>query len=201
MVWEGESNLVQQKYLARLNKIFFAVIMIFCIIGLRFFYFQVIRGNYYYRISEQNSSQLFLERAPRGILYDRFGKRLCENKPTTLVLFYPFSKKRNDASQEKMVRAIERILPNTKELITQGYNNSKVVCLAEDIDRDTMFRIFEQKTNLKDISVVTEMRRFYPYREMFSNIIGYIGEISPDELERMSYTGYKQGDILGKTGI
>ncbi|MBU0952698.1 MAG: penicillin-binding protein 2 [Elusimicrobia bacterium] len=201
MVWEGESNIVQEKFLARLNRIFFTILVIFSFIGLRFFYFQIIRGNYYLKVSEQNSSHLFLERAPRGIIYDRYGKRLCENKPVTLVLFYPFSKKNNRSFQNTTEKTIERILPGTKDKIIEGYNNSRVVSLAEDIDRNTMFRLLEQKINLKDISVVTEMRRFYPYNEMFSNMIGYIGEVSQPELESMTSYGYKQGDIIGKNGL
>ncbi|OGS20396.1 MAG: penicillin-binding protein 2 [Elusimicrobia bacterium RIFOXYA2_FULL_39_19] len=201
MVWEGESNLIQERFQSKLNRTLIIIIAIYVLIILRFFYFQLIKGTYYYRISEQNSTQLFLERAPRGIIYDCNNISLCQNKPVTLVLFYPFSRKKSEYLKVETIETIEAILPNAKNKIIEGFNAYKVVCLEQNVERNIMFRILEQKNKLKDISVVTEMRRYYPYNEMFSNMLGYISEISPSELDNMVDYGYKQGDLIGKNGI
>ncbi len=202
MVWESESVVLYEGFILRLQKVFIVILIIFTIIGFRFFYLQIIRGEYYYKLSEQNRTQLFLERAPRGILYDVNGKILCENRPSISVLFYPFlSKTTNPEVLYNLIKKLEKILPGVRQNIVEGYNSKKTVCLARNISRDLMFKILEQRVDLPGISVVTEMTRYYPYNEVCSHVIGYLGEIDSKELDELKHIGYKRGDTVGKSGI
>ncbi|MFN3966736.1 MAG: penicillin-binding protein 2, partial [Endomicrobiia bacterium] len=201
MVWEGELLVVHEKFILRLKRIFILMLTGLIVIAFRFFYIQVIKGEYFYKLSEQNRTQLFLERAPRGIIYDVNGKVICENKPNVSVLFYPFLSKNNPEVLNDLIIKLEKILPDVRQKIIEGYNSRKTVCLARNISRELMFKLLEQKMDLQVVSVVTEMSRFYPYKDICSHIIGYISEIDSDELKELQYLGYRQGDIIGKSGI
>ena len=201
MVWEGELSVVYERFVSRLKIFFILILLSFVIISFRFFYIQVIRGDYFYKLSEQNRTQLFLERAPRGIIYDINGKVLCENRPSVSVFFYPFLSKKNPEIFSDFIMKIEKLIPDVKNKIIESYSLRKSVCLSKDISRDLMFKLLEQKIDLPGISVVTEMVRTYPYNEICSHVIGYISEIDQAQLKEEQHLGYKQGDLIGKTGI
>ncbi len=74
----------------------------------------------------------------------------------------------------------------------------------EKINGKTQFLTQDQALGLiasgkKDLEV--DSLRQYPYKEAFSHVLGYIGEISKDELSQSDYSGYSSGDIIGKEGI
>ncbi|MDI6640742.1 MAG: penicillin-binding protein 2 [Elusimicrobiota bacterium] len=200
MPWEGESDLIQEKFLERLKKVFGVIFCCFAIILLRFFYYQTIKGDYYYKLSEENRTKIFVEHAPRGTVYDCHGRIFCSSKSRTNVYFYPFLSKRERISDDEL-EFIDKLLPGVKPKLIEGYKSKKVIHLTSNLPRNRLFKLLEQKVNLKDISVVEEMVRDYPYKDVGSHIIGYVGEISPDELKELVLSGYKQGDIVGKAGI
>ncbi len=74
----------------------------------------------------------------------------------------------------------------------------------EKVNGKTLFLSQDEALNLiaagkKDLEV--DSLREYPYREVFSHVLGYIGEISKDELSQNTFSGYGSGDIIGKSGI
>ncbi|MBU2567284.1 MAG: penicillin-binding protein 2 [Elusimicrobia bacterium] len=200
MVWEGETDLVRQRFTVRAKNILHFVFFCFFVIILRTIYLQGIRGEYYYRVSEQNRTHIFVERAPRGNIFDRYGNVLCGSMPIVKVLFYPFALPASK-SPDEIGERVERIIPGSRQKIYSSWKTQTVVCLSEDTPREQIFKLIEQKVNLSGISVVTEMRRHYPYRGLFSHIVGYISEIGPEELADPGYFTYKRGDIIGKSGV
>jgi penicillin-binding protein 2 len=79
-------------------------------------------------------------------------------------------------------------LPGFREI-----KDSKTVLLSKD---DALSLIAKGKTNLEVDSL-----RQYPYREAFAHVLGYLGQISKEELKLPEFTGYKQGDLVGKMGV
>jgi len=201
MEWEGEIELVYKKFLRRLSKYSAFIIIFFVAILLKLVYFQVLKGDYFYNLSEQNCANLYVEQAPRGKIYDCAQNPLCENRPSVTVMFYPFLYKENYKLQAELADRAEKILPGSKSKILSAYKTTKAVQLGKDVSRDIMFKFLEQRINFQGISVVTEQRRYYPYGGLASQMIGYIGEISQHELKYLHLKGYKQGDIIGKIGL
>jgi penicillin-binding protein 2 len=201
MVWEGESGLVQERFDRRTNYLFAVFFVCAAVIFLRVFYLQVLRGRHFYALSEQNRTYMYIERAPRGIIYDTKGVVLCGNRPVVTALFYPFMRSKSESVIDELIARIEKILPGSRQKVMDAMRTSTVVALKENLAREETFRILEQQRNLKGVSVVTEMKRYYPFGERGSHFLGYIGEISRQELNEPRYIGYRQGDRIGKTGI
>ncbi len=80
-----------------------------------------------------------------------------------------------------------------------GYSNTKSVKIASNISNSSYAKFNEMGTSFPGISTYIEPTVSYPYGELASHILGYVGKISPDELE--NNTDYNQNDIIGKTGI
>jgi len=200
-MWEGGNNtgLDFKQFLSRINIIFTLVIICFIILLARLLYFQVIRGTYYHRIATENSTYMYIERAPRGIIYDINRNVLSFNKPFKKILFYPFVKKTKLSANE--INRIENLIPGSRQKLFMAYSSGTVTCLYDNVDRITLLKILEIQHNLPGISVETELRRFYPYDELASQLIGYIGEIDTNELNNLFEKGYRQGDMIGKIGL
>jgi len=201
MVWQQEHRLSYQDFLEKYRAIVYLFIGLFLFLSLRLFQLQVIRGKYYRTVSEQQRTQIILERAPRGIIYDYKGKVIVGNKTSFVALFYPFSQ--DISPPQETIKCLKTILPdnNLAGRLTQGWRSGQVVRLAQDLRREEMFRLLEQRLMLPGISVIREARRDYRSPEVNAHLVGYLSEISRKELERMGHDGYKSGDWVGRTGL
>lgn len=133
-------------------------IILFLLLFSRLFSLQVIKGNYYKYLSNNNRTKTVVVHAPRGIIFDRNGVPLVFN------------------------------LPGFRENI-----KGKIVLLSQD---EALNLIAQGKKDLEIDSL-----RQYPYRENFSHVLGYTGQISKEELKSSNYSTYNSGDIIGKAGI
>ena len=75
------------------------------------------------------------------------------------------------------------------------------VRLAEDISWDKVRQIEVNKMYLPEVSIEVVPLRVYHYGDLASHLIGYLGEISKDELDRMDKSRYHGGDLIGKAGL
>jgi len=200
MVWENESDLISEQFSNRLKYFTIFVIVCFIILILNLVYIQVIKGNYYYRISELNTTKFYIEQSPRGIIYDCNKIILAKNRPVASVFLYPFRTPTDPKLSRKQIEKIEHLIPDIKK-IPFWYNSKNIICLSENIKLNDMFKLLELRDSLPGIYVTMEYRRYYPYKELASHVLGYIGEIDKNELSLIAENGYKQGDIIGKMGI
>ncbi len=72
--------------------------------------------------------------------------------------------------------------------------------LAEDISREAMAAI-ETGVDLPGVKIVSAPRRSYPQGTLAAHVLGYMNEISGDELRAKKDEGYRAGDLIGRTGI
>ncbi len=97
------------------------------------------------------------------------------------------------------VEDIRRIITLRYLIEKDGYSNTKSVKIASNISNASYAKFNEMGTSFPGISTYVEPTVAYPYGELASHILGYVGKISPDELEKNE--DYEQNDIIGKTGI
>lgn len=150
---ESESNRETRLYLIPLT-LAAVVFLVVC----RLIYLQIIQGNYYRGLSEQNRIKTIVIHAPRGVIFDRWGKPLVYNVPG-------FRQKVGDKT--KLIGQEEAI-----KLIAQGEKNLEIDSLRE-----------------------------YPYKDAVAHLLGYVGQLSQDELKTLKFANYRAGDVVGKTGI
>ncbi len=83
----------------------------------------------------------------------------------------------------------------------QRYRQYHILTLASNVTQKTMLAIEEHKELFPGLFIKAEQLRYYPEKEYFSHILGYIRPISEEELESNQAYGYTSSDLFGKSGI
>lgn len=98
------------------------------------------------------------------------------------------------------VEDARKIITLRYEIEVDGYSNTKSVELASNISNASLAKINEMSAEFPGINTTSEPTIYYPYGELASHILGYVGPIGEDELKGNEDV-YDQNDIIGKTGI
>ncbi|MDR3243810.1 MAG: hypothetical protein LBT79_03580, partial [Elusimicrobiota bacterium] len=200
MVWQKEEKIAYGLYLDRYKKILVFFMFLFVILSLRLSYIQIIQGNYYRSVSEEQRMYNTREKAPRGIIYASDGTMFVENTFTYIALFYPFGEEKVPSQQ--IIDELSSILGrDISESVNKNIEYGRVVKLADNLTMEEMFKIQERKLKLKGVAVEKEPKRVYKFAESSSHITGYTGETRADELKTLAHEGYKLGDYIGRGGI
>ncbi|MCD6582374.1 MAG: penicillin-binding protein 2 [Desulfuromusa sp.] len=180
-----------------------AAVTVFLLLLLRLWYLQVINYEDLQERSIRNRTRVLSLDAPRGPIFDRHGVLLVDNRPS-----FQISVMRQDV--ENRTQLFERLSPlldieiSALELRWQKGKRFPIyrpVPLAEDVTREIMERVQEHSVDLP--GVLTEVRPVRDYLEHGSaaHLIGYLGEITEDELRDERFSQYRGGDFVGKTAL
>ena len=189
-------------YRQRMIGVIICVLTAFAILLLRLIYLQVIKGEEYRLLSLNNRIRLQSIEPPRGLICDRNGYVLVENRPSfdvNIIL--------NDAgSVEKTINKLSAHLNVDPQDLTSKLTGSKnfsaykPIVLKQDIGRDALASIEAHKYELPGISINVRLLRHYLDLKNAAHLIGYLSEISPQELAGGQYPGRRRGDFIGKFG-
>ncbi len=193
----------QDWYKQRLVRIAFCVAGTFCLIFMRLFYLQVIHGEELRRLSENNCIRLQSTDPSRGMIFDRNGKLLVDNRPSFDLNIVLKDAKPIEQTVKKLSKYIH--VPES-ELLSKIENEKTVssykpILLKKDIGRDALAAIEVRKFDLPGVVVDVKPRRHYIERQTAAHLIGYLSEINADELNSEEYQEYRVGDYIGKFGV
>jgi penicillin-binding protein 2 len=170
---------------------------------LRLGYLQIIRGRAFVQASENNHTQVLVERAPRGRILDRNGEVLADDRPVFVALFSPLGL--GPADFQRAVGRLSVILevpPNELERrLFAAVRAKSMMRISDRLTRAQAFRILQDRPRLPGISLTIEEQRYYPKEVFASHLLGYVGQITEDELEKFAEQGYHSGDWIGKSGL
>lgn len=184
----------------------FALIAILAIGGLtaRLFYLQIVDGGRFATLSARNRTVLEAIPAPRGLIYDSAGRLLVSNVPTFAVKLRPA-----DLPQAQRPEVVERLAAlldlNVADINatidSNPGSNFDLVRIAGDVDEQTALLISEAGFELPGVEIAVEARRQYTYGPLLSQVLGYTGPVSAEQLPDLRPLGYLPDDLLGKTGL
>lgn len=180
-----------------------AAVGIFLLLALRLWHLQVIDAGRYSDLSERNRIRYVAMAAPRGAIYDRDGELLVDTRPAFGVSVLRQEVEERDRLLERLGHYLGA---ERSELLARWEKGSRYpawrpVPLADDIGRDAMEVIQENGVNLPGL--LTEVRpvRFYPYGEAGAHLLGYLGEVTERELQSETFSDYRPGEFVGKSGL
>lgn len=184
----------------------FGVVMVLAVSGLtaRLFYLQIVDGGRFATLSAQNRTVEEAIPSPRGLIYDRAGRVLVTNVPTFAVKVRPA-----DLPTDLRPQVVERLsalldVPVAEINATIDSNPGSafdLVRIAGDVDERTALLISEAGFELPGVEIAVEARRQYTYGPLVSQILGYTGPVSAEQLPELRSQGYLPDDLLGKTGL
>ena len=200
MSWTNDDTAAYNVFELKHKNIFVLFLILFAVISVKLFFLQVIRGNYYRNIAEHQRLNSTKEYASRGLVYDVNNKLLIGNEINYVAIFYPFEQ--NEIPDETVLERISKILDkDIKPLIEESLKTKKILKIAEHLTLNRVFKIREQKLFLSGLNVIKTPKRKYFYSVENCHILGYVGEITSEELDNMKEAGFRRGDYIGKTGI
>jgi len=169
----------------------------------RLVHLQIIRGGALARASENNHTQVLVERAPRGRILDRNGQVLADDQPVFVALFSPLGL--DPVGFEPASRRLSAILniqgQELQKRIFAAVRAKTMARISDRLTRAQAFLILQNRTHLPGVSLTVEEQRYYPMGKLASHVLGYVGEITDDELDQFSEQGYHSGDWIGKSGL
>ncbi len=158
-------------------------------------------GGEYKQMAEENRIRRVAIGAPRGEILDRDGQPLVKNRMSVTLTLAP-----QRAKDKKLVARLSRLLGMSVSDINEALRSVKVGpveprVIKRDIDEKTMAYIEEHDDEFVGVELRVDAIRDYPGGGLAAHIIGYLGELSDEEIQKADYAGYSPGDLVGKSGI
>ncbi len=167
-----------------------------------FWKLQVVQSGHYSDLAEKNGIRSIPIIAPRGAMLDREGRVLVDSYPSFSILLLRDNRK----LVQKYLPEIESGLGISAEDLNSQLEAAKteprfmpVIIKPEASEADLAF-VESHRSDIPVLDLMMVQRRHYPYGEMLASAIGYVGEVSAQELEQ-SDGRYAPGDIVGKAGL
>ena len=161
-------------------------------------------ANAYYEIrAERNVAQANETPAPRGLIYDSNGDVLADNKATFSALLDVRTFLGNEDQESSTLATIQNILGVSPDaalaLVATAQKNdfATPIVLADSLSQSELVNL--QALDLPAITLESSFERVYPNGPVFSDVVGYTGRVTPDDLTKEP--DLKNQDIIGKTGI
>ena len=187
----------------RIVVISFVVGAIFFVLLLRLWHLQILSADDYRSLSENNRLRFVPVAASRGAIMDRFGKVLVSNRPSFSLAVIPQEVKDKDGLLDRLSRllGLDRAELEDRWNKVKGRAKYYPVVLASNISRDQVEIIEENRLRLPGVEIEMKPVREYSSNILAAHLLGYIGEISDDEMDKQGYEEYNPGDYVGKNGI
>ncbi len=196
-----------QNLRSRLRVIQVVMILMITALGVRLYYLQIVKGPYYAERAENQRIRLLPIPAPRGVIFDRNNKLLVDSRPIYNVILSREDIKGKDFAQLVKPYAsglkvdVEDLSLRFEELKSQPAFESFTV--KENATQADISWVEGHSLEFPELRVELQPQRRYPEDGKLAHVLGYVGEISPEQLELPQYKekGYKPGDIIGKEGL
>jgi len=191
----------------RLSLAAVLVVIGFLILLGRFVYLQVIQHKHFATLAEANRIDTQPEAPNRGIITDRNGVVLASNYSAYTLEMNPQKIADLDAAIDEVSKIVEisaRDRRRFKRLYDEFRTNDSLPLKSRLTDEEVA-RVAANRYRLPGVEIKARLFRQYPFGELASHVVGYIGRISQGEKERIEQQGltasYKGSDYIGKRGI
>ena len=216
MKFEDES----QNLRLRLRVIQVVVLALLAVLGTRLYFLQVVNGAYYAERAENQRVRLLPIPAPRGVIFDRSGKILVDSRPIHNVILSREEMKGRDYGE--LVDPIAAELGVEADILRERFDELKSQPAFESIiikqnatPADIAWVEAHQGIDHPELRIERQPQRRYPENGVLAHVLGYVGEVSPKQLEKykadsrfkvrpeggMAGEEFKAGDIVGQEGL
>jgi penicillin-binding protein 2 len=192
------------------SRIMVSFIFVLCVIGLllsNLYYLQVDSYQAYQTRSNENRVKLVPIAPNRGLIYDRNGILLAENKPVYSLDMVPEKITDIDATIAKLTTLLNLTEDNIDDFHTslKRQRRFKQVPILTNLSESQVALFSVQRHNYPGISVTARLKRYYPFGDALTHALGYVARINSNDLKRLEKSGsraiYAATHDIGKQGI
>ena len=199
---KGRGNTIETYRLAVLGAMIAIIALVY--IG-NLFSMQVVDGYIYMLRAEQVTRRSVLVSAPRGNIYDRtVTTPVATNRESFAVDINPSEIPRSQIPD--VFARVAELLDMPKDEIdaripSRRYGVFQPVEVKSGLSFEAILPLAERKADLPGVSWRIKPVRHYTDGDTFAHVLGYVGDITPEELQVLFNRGYTQGSVIGKAGV
>lgn len=189
----------------RIGTIQIVAFVLLTLLGVRLYYLQIVKGDYYAERAENQRIRLIPIPAPRGAIFDRNGKILVDSRPTFNVVISnePLKEinvnERIDSYAQGLNLESQMVVERINAIKKQ--NDFETLVLKDNATMEDIAWVEAHSLEYPELRIELQPQRFYPHGTILAHVLGYVGEISPKQLESERWAGLRPGDIIGKGGL
>ncbi|MBA3569036.1 MAG: penicillin-binding protein 2 [Pyrinomonadaceae bacterium] len=181
--------------------------LLLSVLGVRLYLLQVVRGRHYAEIAQNQRIRLLPIAAPRGIIFDRNGHPLVDSRPIYNVIL-----SREDVRGKELNSLLQPLsegLDLDADILNDRFEEIKSlpafesIPVKQDATPGDIAWVEARELEFPELRVEQQPQRRYPPNGMLAHVLGYVGEISPEQLKQPAYRdkGLKPGDVMGQSGL
>ncbi|MGE4406743.1 penicillin-binding protein 2 [Pseudomonas sp.] len=197
---EKDAILVRRRVLVGLGF----VLLLIGVLMARMYYLQVVQFEYHSTLSENNRVHVQPIPPNRGLIFDRQGRVIADNRPS-----FSLTVTRERAGDWKAVLdvVVEVLALGEEERglfekrVLQGRRPFEPVPIMYELSEEQIARIAVNQFRLPGVEVAAQLVRHYPQGAHFAHSVGYVGRINEQELKQLDPVNYSGTHHIGKTGI
>jgi len=190
-------------YNSRLKKVTLIVMVSFACLIMRLWVLQIVNGPIYRTQSENN--RIHLQNIPpfRGMVLDRNGALLVDNRPSYNLYIIP----EQIQNRDQLLKSLKLLVGLNqdgvkKRLISAPHKYPfKPILIKRNLSRDELAIIETNLFNLPGVMIEVKPQRHYLYGKFASHLVGYLGEVNEAQLNSGRYPDNRPGDLIGKYGV
>jgi penicillin-binding protein 2 len=164
---------------------------------------QILGAENFKVLAEQNRVRKVPVLAGRGKLFDRENRLVVDNYPSVSCFLVREQNHNLDADLPIIARGLHLDLEQLQATLKRyraspGY---QPIPIKEDVTADEQAFIEAHRNELPELETIEGERRLYPRDGFAAHLIGYVGEVSEEDLNQTRYAAYEPGDVVGKAGV
>ncbi len=164
---------------------------------------QVLDVENYRVLAEQNRIRKEPILAPRGKLFDRENRLVVDDYPSVTCFLVREQNQNVDNDLPLIAKGLDLDLGQLRATLHRyrsqpGY---QPIPIKQDVTADEQAFIAAHRNELPELETIDEERRLYPRDGFAAHLIGYVGEVSEDDLNNPRFAYYEPGDVVGKAGV
>jgi penicillin-binding protein 2 len=192
---------------ARLRMVQALVLIMLALLAVRLYVLQVVNGPHYAEIAENQRVRLLPIPAPRGAIFDRKGRQLVDSRPIYSVILSREDTK--DKNLNQLIQPLSRALLIDGDILRERFDQVKSqpafesITIKEGATLEDIAWVEAHQLEFPELRIEQLPQRRYPENGFLAHALGYVGEISPAQLEQAHYKskGLKPGDVIGQDGL
>jgi penicillin-binding protein 2 len=175
---------------------------VFALLAICYWFVQIVRGDYYFTLSENNRLRSVKITAPRGYIFDRNGVALVENEPSYNLQLYRRETKNLPGSEAFAVSVLNLPPDYVRARVDRALKYPEYVpaSIAENLGIEEVAAIQARAPEHPEFAVAVSQRRLYAHGLVASHALGYLAEATADQIRSLS-GAYTPGDWIGQKGI
>ena len=179
------------------------VALLFTILAISFWNLQVGQHARFLQMAENNHQRTLSLRAPRGVVFDRGGRVLVENRYSLNISLVRELVEDLDQSLRLLAHVTDINEETVREIVEYHHNDPdyRPIVIIPDASLTQVASVAVRKVELPGVVVEQIPTRYYPTKTLAAHLFGYVGEVNDAQLEQAEFNELERGDIVGQSGI